>query len=74
MSLSGTRDLWGFPDGSVGQEPTCQCGRLGFDPWVRKVPCRRKTSTHSSIPAWRIPWTEKPGRLQPEGLKRIGHD
>ena len=74
LCLSGTRDLWGFPDGSADKEPTCQCRRLGFDPWVGKIPCRRKMATHSSIPAWRIPWTEEPGRLQPEGLKRIRHD
>ena len=30
--------------------------------------------THSSILAWRIPWTEKPGGLQSMGLQRIGHD
>ena len=30
--------------------------------------------THSSILAWRIPWTEKPGRLQSTGLQRVGHD
>ena len=30
--------------------------------------------THSSILAWRIPWTEKPGRLQSMGLQRVGHD
>jgi len=28
---------------------------------------------HSSILAWRIPWTEKPGRLQPMGSQRFGH-
>ena len=31
-------------------------------------------ATHSSIPAWRIPWTEEPGGLQSKGLKRIAHD
>ena len=31
-------------------------------------------ATHSSILAWRIPWTEGPGRLQPMGLHRVGHD
>ena len=31
-------------------------------------------ATHSSIPAWRIPWTEEPGRLQSMGLQRVGHD
>jgi len=30
--------------------------------------------THSSILAWRIPWTEEPGGLQSMGLQRIGHD
>ena len=30
--------------------------------------------THSSILAWRIPWTEEPGRLQSIGSKRVGHD
>jgi len=30
--------------------------------------------THSSILAWRIPWMEKPGRLQSTGLQRVGHD
>ena len=31
-------------------------------------------ATHSSIPAWRIPWTEEPGRLQFIGLQNLGHD
>ena len=31
-------------------------------------------ATHSSILAWKIPWTEKPGRLQSMGLQRVGHD
>ena len=31
-------------------------------------------ATHSSILAWRIPWTEEPGRLQSTGLQRVGHD
>ena len=30
--------------------------------------------THSSILAWRIPWTEEPGGLQPLGSQRVGHD
>jgi len=30
--------------------------------------------THSSILAWRIPWTEEPGRMQSTGLQRVGHD
>ena len=31
-------------------------------------------ASHSSILAWRIPWTEKPGRLQSMGLQRVGHN
>ena len=31
-------------------------------------------ATHSSIPAWRIPWTEEPGGLQSKELQRVGHD
>ena len=31
-------------------------------------------ASHSSILAWRIPWTEEPGRLQSMGLQRVGHD
>ena len=31
-------------------------------------------ATHSSILAWGIPWTEEPGRLQPMGVIRVGHD
>ena len=31
-------------------------------------------TTHSSILAWRIPWTEEPGGLQSTGLQRVGHD
>ena len=30
--------------------------------------------THSSSLAWRIPWTEEPGRLQSMGSQRVGHD
>ena len=48
--------------------------RRGFNPWVRKIPWRRKWATHSSILAWRIPWTEEPGGLQSIGSQRVGQD
>ena len=35
---------------------------------------KKEMATHSSIPAWRIPWTEEPGGLQSEGSQRVGHD
>ena len=37
-------------------------------------PLEKEMVTHSSILAWRIPWTEKPGRLQSTGSQRVGHD
>ena len=37
-------------------------------------PLEKDMATHSSIQAWRIPWTEEPGRLQFIGLHRVGHD
>ena len=37
-------------------------------------PLEKGMATHSSILAWRIPWTEEPVRLQPLGLQRVGHD
>ena len=37
-------------------------------------PLEKETATHSSILAWKIPWTEEPGRLQSMGPQRVGHD
>ena len=37
-------------------------------------PLEKRMATHSSILAWRIPWTEEPGRLQSIGSQRVGHD
>ena len=37
-------------------------------------PLKEEMKTHSSILAWRIPWTEEPGGYSPWGLKRLGHD
>ena len=34
----------------------------------------KEMATHSSILSWKIPWTEKPGRLQSMGSQRVGHD
>ena len=39
-----------------------------------KIPWSRKWKNHSSILAWRIPWTEEPGGLQSSGLQRVRHD
>ena len=40
----------------------------------REDPLEKEVATHSSILAWRIPWTEEPGGLQPKGSQRVGHD
>ena len=37
-------------------------------------PLEEGMATHSSILAWRIPWTEEPGGLQSMGSKRVGQD
>ena len=46
--------------------------------WVRFLgwedPLEKGMATHSSILAWRIPWTEESGRLQPMELQRVRHD
>ena len=51
-----------------------QCGRPGFDPWVREDPLEKGMSTHSSILAWRIPWTKEPVGLQSMVSQRIGQN
>ena len=37
-------------------------------------PPEKEMAIHSSTVAWKIPWTEEPGRLQSMGLQRVGHD
>ena len=40
----------------------------------REDPLEEEMATHSSILAWKIPWTEEPGGLQAKGSKRVGQD
>ena len=46
--------------------------------WVRSLgredPLEKEMATHSSTLAWKIPWTEEPGRLQSMELQRVGHN
>ena len=37
-------------------------------------PLEKEMAIHSSTTAWKIPWTEEPGRLQSMGSQRVGHD
>ena len=41
---------------------------------IQEDALEEEMATHSSILAWEIPWTEEPGRLQPMGPQRVGHD
>ena len=49
-----------------------------WETWVRSLvredPLEKEMAPHSSTLAWKIPWTEEPGRLQSIGLHRVGHD
>ena len=40
----------------------------------REDALQKEMAPHSSTLAWKIPWTEEPGRLQSMGLQRVGHD
>ena len=40
----------------------------------QEYPLEKGMATHSSTLAWKIPWTEEPGRLQSMGSQRVGHD
>ena len=61
-----TISFWGFPSGADGK-PAMQ------ETWIKSLgpehPLEEGMTTHSSILAWRIPWTETPGGLQPVGLQ-----
>ena len=60
----------GFPDAPRGKEFSCW-GRRHRETQVRSLgwedPLEERMATHSSILAWRVPWTEKPGRHSPQG-------
>ena len=49
-----------------------------WETWVRALgwedPLEKEMAIHSSTIAWKIPWTEEPGRLQSMGSQRVGHN
>ena len=49
-----------------------------WETWVQSLgwedPLEKEVAIHSSILAWKIPWTEEPGKLQSMGSQRVGHD
>ena len=66
----------GFPGGTRGEEPPASAGDIrdsGSFPG-QEDPLQEGMATHPSILAWRIPWTEEPGRLESMGSRRVGHN
>ena len=63
----------GFPGGSDGKVSACNAGDMVWS-MDQEDPLEKEMATHSSIPAWRIPWTEEPGKLQYMGSQRVRHD
>ena len=63
----------GFPGDSDSKKSACNAGDLGLIPGL-KDPLEKEMGTHSSILAWKIPWTEEPGGLQSMESQRVGQD
>ena len=59
--------------GSVVKNPPASAGDADLIPGS-EGPLEKEMATHSSILAWRVPWTEEPDRLQSMELQRVGHD
>ena len=62
----------GFPDGSVVKNLPAMQERIRS--LGQEDPLEEEMSTHSSILAWRIPWTEEPGGLQSMRSQRVRHE
>ena len=67
-------ELGGFPGGTSGKEPACQCKRRQVRSLGWEDPLEKGAATRSRILAWRIPGTEEPGGLQSMGSQRGRHD
>ena len=62
-----------FPGGSDGKASVYNAGDPGSIPGLGRS-LEKEMAIHSSTIAWKIPWTEEPGRLQSMGSQRVGHD
>ena len=67
--LQQLEGITGFPGGSDGVESICSVGDLGSIPGLGRSP--GEGHGNSSIPVWKIPWTEDPGGLHPLGHKDL---
>ena len=61
---------WGFHGRSDGKESAYKIGDLGWIPRSRR-PLEMGMAMHSSVLAWRIPWTEESGGLEPMESQRV---
>ena len=64
----------GFPGSSDGKASLPTMWETRVQSLGREDLLEREMATHSSILAWKIPWTENPGTLQFKGSQRVGHD
>ena len=65
----------GFPGGSMVENPSASVGYTGSILGSERSTLEKDMATHSSILAWKIPWTQEPGGLHgPRGHKRVRHD
>ena len=66
----------GFPGGPNDKRPSCNAGdsRDAGSILGREDPLEEGRTTHSSVLAWRIPWTEEPSRIQSIGSQRVKHN
>ena len=62
-----------FPGGSDGKASAYNAGDPGSIPGSEDL-LEKGMATHSSILAWRVPWTEEPGGLQSMGLQRVRYN
>ena len=65
--------MQGFPGCSVGEDTARNAGDL-VGSLGQEDPLEKEMTTHSSILAWKITWTEEPSRLPSTGSQRVGHD
>ena len=73
MFLLFSSVLKGLPWWLRSKESACNAGYLDLIPGLGRSP-GEGMATHSSIFAWRSPWTEEPGGLQSIGSQRVEHD
>ena len=59
---------------AVVKNPPANAGDKRVQSLAREDPLEEEMAAHSSISAWKIPWTEESGGLQSIGLQRVGHD